>query len=1340
MKNLTVDQYTSKAIYFLQDAEPDKISRIQCASDPSGYVHLYVMLDNDLYIITRDSDECVEKHSSIVERECTKVVGLEYCITIQELYCAYEDGDILKIEVSDSDGCKCDVARHFDDGLQCMKLSPDHEIIAVVTGVGTVILMVAGFEVVAKMDLYSSDLGSQQFVSVGWGRKETQFHGSLGKAAATIKQREEPNTNESNTCRTQISWRDDCELFAVYFVHPKTQQRCFRTYDKLGTLVCSNENLDEFGDAFAWKPSENLIATTMRSDDKLAFVFYEKNGLKLKNLTLPFDPSKLIVTDIFWSPDGSILTTTCKHVLEPHCTTLQLWTETNDHLYLKQTISFAADNPLLYATWAPEEFTDNKNRLILLSLKEFRALSFNWCVNRSRGQTADDLAVVGVIDGYKVLITAFRSAVVPPPLCHYTVDIKLPVNAIAFAPDVNDETSHVNSNMFCIITSDNNLFVCKRKIDPRIAYEIVKKYNIRCYDYITIEDTSYVLSHFLWYTKDTVLCSVVAPGLNDAVGVLRLRDMDSGEDGVITVELQGRPMGTSIQHIVASPDPDEAYVVSDGCVYKFTEKSVELTNIPLNETCCQVDVTKYGGKEKKYLVALTHTNRLLVDGCEFSKSILSYFIHTDALLFTTLQNTLICIPFLIKPMEQMKRDKFDYEHWAQHVKDDKVSSCDLPIGIQDVRRIERNSYILAVVPQGSRTILQMPRGNLECVEPRVLVVNIVKDYLNTCNYAKAFDYMRKQRMNFNLIYDHDPKLFTDNAEKFVESVASGEFLSLFLSSLTNEDVTKTIYSVSYVDLSKSSKQRRSDSEEIKVDKVMHICNLLRNVMEKRQNADELLHPILIALLKSQGEKGLAIALAKVKELIPLENAQECSLHVSAEKALNYLLNTVDINALYDTALSTYDLELATFIASKSQKDPREYLPFLNSLKVMDEHYRKYVVDIHLKNYESALVHIAKDLNRFDTCLKLICNHNLYQEALKLFEENTREYKLIAKRFAEYLIEQKMYHNAAKMFYKIHKLDRAAEAFILDGNWEDAILIFKQMELSPPDLWVRYERAARDLRANRKYDGAAMVLLNYLNNPEEAIAVLCEGRNWKHAMRVACDLYRPDLTETLIKPGINEHVNFLLLQLNKTKEDFLKYKSRLKLLRSRMSENRQLVYSEMFSLLKSMPNVMGKNNATGTLSDTISIADTVSTRNTETSIRSGRSYRSSKNRRKQERKLLSLKEGSMFEDFGLISALYYIIADVYKNIDEWTELLKILAKFNLEESARKLQDEINSFLCLAENSKSEIWDQNAPTSVQELMKKPNYTEAQIADLLAPVKSLEQFIFFPPETNVSCVDVI
>ena len=62
--------------------------------------------------------------------------------------------------------------------------------------------------------------------------------------------------------------------------------------------------------------------------------------------------------------------------------------------------------------------------------------------------------------------------------------------------------------------------------------------------------------------------------------------------------------------------------------------------------------------------------------------------------------------------------------------------------------------------------------------------------------------------------------------------------------------------------------------------------------------------------------------------------------------------------LFDMALGAYDFELVLFVAERSQKDPKEFLPFLNELKGYPEHYRKYKIDRHLKRNESALTHIV----------------------------------------------------------------------------------------------------------------------------------------------------------------------------------------------------------------------------------------------------------------------------------------------------------------------------------------------------------------------------------------------
>lgn len=163
--------------------------------------------------------------------------------------------------------------------------------------------------------------------------------------------------------------------------------------------------------------------------------------------------------DLLWSPTSDVLAIICEQ-LETLNTILQLYTENNCHWYLKQTIVFPMDNPLIHATWSTISYDERK--LILLTLKEIMFCSFNWCVNHSRGKTVDDNAVIAVIDGNKTLVTSFRDGIVPPPMAHQSLQMQEPINAIAFAPSNNNKTSLINSNMFCTISCSNKLTFFKR--------------------------------------------------------------------------------------------------------------------------------------------------------------------------------------------------------------------------------------------------------------------------------------------------------------------------------------------------------------------------------------------------------------------------------------------------------------------------------------------------------------------------------------------------------------------------------------------------------------------------------------------------------------------------------------------------------------------------------------------------------------------------------------------------------------------------------------------------------------------------------------------------------------
>jgi hypothetical protein len=124
-------------------------------------------------------------------------------------------------------------------------------------------------------------------------------------------------------------------------------------------------------------------------------------------------------------------------------------------------------------------------------------------------------------------------------------------------------------------------------------------------------------------------------------------------------------------------------------------------------------------------------------------------------------------------------------------------------------------------PDRPRVIVQMPRGNLETVYPRALTLYAINHALAARDYARAFMTARVDRIDLNLLYDHNPTdflqvwhspnrslarfnaahtqrlawrlLHTQHVGEFVSGINNEEYLNLFLSDLTNEDCTKTKY-------------------------------------------------------------------------------------------------------------------------------------------------------------------------------------------------------------------------------------------------------------------------------------------------------------------------------------------------------------------------------------------------------------------------------------------------------------------------------------------------------------------------------------------------------------------
>ena len=84
-----------------------------------------------------------------------------------------------------------------------------------------------------------------------------------------------------------------------------------------------------------------------------------------------------------------------------------------------------------------------------------------------------------------------------------------------------------------------------------------------------------------------------------------------------------------------------------------------------------------------------------------------------------------------------------------------------------IRNCERGSRI--IVCADDRLIFQLPRGNLEAINPRLLMIHKVKSVLAQKEYGKSYIYLRKNKQDMNLMFDIFP-------EQVLGDIRNGEFL------------------------------------------------------------------------------------------------------------------------------------------------------------------------------------------------------------------------------------------------------------------------------------------------------------------------------------------------------------------------------------------------------------------------------------------------------------------------------------------------------------------------------------------------------------------------------------
>nr|XP_019938997.1 PREDICTED: elongator complex protein 1 [Paralichthys olivaceus] len=1185
------------------------------------------------------------------------VVGLQDLAELESACVATVGGDVVLFNFNT---CQLECVGSVDSGLTSMSWSPDEELVILTTGQETIIMMTKDFEPITEVGIHQDDFGEGKFITVGWGKKETQFHGSEGKQAAQRKIQEVQPAAGWDDRRPHVTWRGDGQLFAVSAVCPQTGARKVRVWNREGVLQATSEPINGLEQALCWKPSGSLIASTQRHPNKHSVVFMEKNGLLHGEFTLPFSKDQAKVKDLLWNSDSTVLAVWLEDMTPGEDgqvnTHIQLWTVGNYHWYLKQSLNFSRDpqKAPVSVCWDPE-----RPLKLHLVRRDWTTITYDWgwTTERSPGLDATDNANVAVIDGDKILMTTFRQGIVPPPMCSFELQLKSPANQVTFL------CRPQRTNQLAVFTTDGEISVYGQDSGEQTdktadGFRVVSRPLVlqKTFSVPLLHDDPLALRQLLWLEDELFVC--VSSGLLPTSSTLQMLRPAQDDLDTLAVRCEIEVDGVVVSMVHCSQTGTVALQLEDGQIRKVLwdcpEPLVDIwrdssgCNINFPVPCVQTALCSISGEE--YLLGLTDRSHLYAGDTELASNVSSFAVCNNFLLITTHSHTCRCLQLSTLTVKGLQA----------------ALTSDGGQNDETLRRVERGSRIVTVVPQDTKVILQMPRGNLETVHHRALVLAQLRKWLDSLMFREAFESMKKLRINLNLIHDHNPKVFLENMETFITQLNSINHINLFLTELKEEDTTSTMYPRP----ESSSVQSQHAPGQKKVDVV---CDALRSTMES-MDPNKFCLSILTAHVKKTVPE-LEIALQKVHEL--RENPPAAPSAVSAEEALKYLLFLVNVNDLYEHSLGTYDFDLVLMVAEKSQKDPKEYLPFLNMLKSLEPNYQRFTIDKHLKRYSKALLHLSKcGQEHFPEALQLVKEQKLYSEALRLFTANSAQYKALSCAYAEHLAEQQQAEQAGLLLWRCGESVSALQAFASSTSWRNAICVAQQIPLPPDQLALLARDLAEKLTEQRRFSEAALLLDQYAKDCEEAILALITGAVWEEAHRLIYMHSRQDITETNLKPALLEAVGTQTVFLETQLVTFMRHRTRLAVVREQKEKARL--------------DMLDEEGPDCPDAELYSEASSVMTGSKYSQSNSRISSRSSKNRRKAERKKLSLKEGSPLEDRALMYALGEIITTVDKMREEVHSLLKALVLFQYDRQAEKLQLSYEEALHTMEAAIPEVW--------------------------------------------------
>lgn len=1023
-----------------------------------------------------------------------------------------------------------------------------------------------------------------------------------------------------------------------------------KIFNRDGILQHTSETIPGLQKVIAWKPSGSLIASAQLTANSYDIIFFEKNGLKHGHFKLPcFKVNEFHIETIAWSYDSSILLVAGFRTMSTEndnnaddrknkTQEILFFTQNNYHWYLKQKIQIKQEQKFIQKILCDEiEY----QRLHMIST------DFDYhCYNYELTSQTTETGTVLLIEGNQLNISNMNSTCVPPPL--YTYAIKF------------TETDIINQ--ICYRGQFLSVFLNDMVIILKLTESTIENVNNLnypiVYQFENISNDFQMIYLPVFYDKIQNIDKFLLPLIDNEGRIFGCIDCRKivcfdyrQNSNIIDHQIE-----FDCHHMLSISDRKLLLIDSLNQFYQFDSNGIILPIMTENPAT-------YDGKIVNVLLFNNHTddddelhffiltknyslyhNEMLV----MKSNVNSILLHSDGyLLFTTIDNKFYCWP----------------------IKDFNPTSLQRNF---PGRNLECGSKLLAISESNSRVIVELPRGNLEAFCPRILLLDLVDKHLDSKRFVKAFEILRKNRINLNYICDYNFEMFIENCRQFIEQLDGDNHIDWLCLLLFDLSPTNLYHIMTH------------HEPEMRIEnKINRICD---KFLETLTGMDEVkfIKPILLCHVKKDVQE-IDEALYRIYRINDGKLQQ---------MAIKFLLSIVDLKRLIEEALGTYDFDLLLMVVSKSNKDPKEFQMLIEDfLTIEDDNYRKYRIDLYLHRYRKCLQHLQKCPDKLDEALQLIQDKNLFKDAIEIYGLNQQKLQQqngleqIWNIYGDYLYKKCYYEEAAIVYNRAKNYLQAFKMYVQSGNWNQACICARKTYPNDDDN-DNYKQLLRSLKQNLlmngNYNAAAYICDVYLGNPDETFIIMVKGHLWYEAIEYH---HKHQLNESLME---KEFIDEMLQSYNHMIENL---NDKIQILNNHLERLKELQENTR----KFEQNLNEKDDNLDTYSDTSSVcSDTSSlqsydTDKTNQTLKTNISH-AKKQKRKEQRKYL-LKKGSTNEDLQIIFAIKELIKQSSQLFQQGRYLIRILYEQFYSNQSKQLQQMLETFENHMNNCIEFIWKSN-----------------------------------------------